>query len=110
MSRLRFKVLNHLHNNLAAAANNMVNVVNLLKMTTITLNQDAIKVNGRTIYDTVKVANIAKVSGGVWAGQTSKGDTFRIIGGFASGGGRNEWFLEYPFSMDFDVLDDVHQY
>ncbi len=65
-------------------------------MTTITLNQDAIKVNGRTIYDTVKVANIAKVSGGVWAGQTSKGDTFRIIGGFASGGGRNEWFLEYP--------------
>ena len=66
-------------------------------MTTITLNQNEIKVNGRTIYDTVRVANIEKVSGGVWAGETSWGDTFRIVGGFASGGGRNEWYLEYPF-------------
>ena len=65
-------------------------------MTTITLNQNEIKVNGRTVYDTVRVDNIEKVSGGVWAGKTSRGDTFRIIGGFASGGGRNEWFLEYP--------------
>jgi len=65
-------------------------------MTTITLNQNEIKVNGRTVYDTVSVDNIEKVSGGVWTGETSRGDTFRIIGGFASGGGRNEWFLEYP--------------
>ena len=65
-------------------------------MTTITLNQNEIKINGRTIYDTVRVANIEKVSSGVWSGETRWGDTFRIIGGFASGGGRNEWYLEYP--------------
>jgi len=65
-------------------------------MTTITLNQNKIKVNGRTIYDTLCVEKIEKVSGGVWAGETDWGHTFRIIGGSASGGGRNEWFLESP--------------
>jgi hypothetical protein len=65
-------------------------------MTTIKLSQNEIKVNGRTVYDTVSVANLEKVSGGVWAGKTEWGDTFRVIGGGAAGGGRNEWFLEYP--------------
>lgn len=72
-------------------------------MTTITLINDlgrkVVKVNGRKVYDTVTIARIEKVSGGVWWGKTAWGDTFRVIGGWASGGGRNEWFLEYPLGF-----------
>ncbi len=68
-------------------------------MTTITLGQNnTVKVNNR-IVPTVSVAKIEKVSGGVWAGETSWGDTFRVIGGWAAGGGRNEWFLEFPLGF-----------
>ena len=68
-------------------------------MTTITVNNETVTVNGRKVYDTIDVAKIQKDSSGVWSGETTWGDTFRIIGGSASGGSSNEWFLEFPMAF-----------
>jgi hypothetical protein len=69
-------------------------------MTTITICKlDTVVVNGRAIWDTVSFQEITKVSNGTWEGLTEAGDTFSVVGGKASGGARNEWFLYYPLGF-----------
>jgi hypothetical protein len=74
-------------------------------MTTITLTENEyIKVNNRYVMDNLAISEIQKVSGGVWEGKTYFGDTFRIVGGKASGGGSNEWFLEYAMAFGNQII------
>jgi len=68
-------------------------------MTTMILSNDKVKVNGRIIWDTRIISKLEKVSGGAWEGEDIDGNTFRIVGGFESGGGRNEWYLEMPLAF-----------
>jgi hypothetical protein len=50
--------------------------------------------NGRTVgYDT-RIDSVEAVSAGRWTG-TANGEPFVIIGGRASGGAANEWFVQW---------------
>ena len=42
-----------------------------------------------------RIVSIRKVSAGHWEGETNFGDSFIIVGGRASGGASNEWFVKY---------------
>ena len=69
-------------------------------MTTITITKGqyglrTLKANGRLVAVEPRIVSIRKVSAGRWEGETNFGDTFTIIGGRASGGARNEWFVQY---------------
>lgn len=68
-------------------------------MTTITISQEgplrALRANGRTVAYDGRIAAIRPVGAGRWEGETNFGDTFTIIGGRASGGASNEWFVQY---------------
>jgi hypothetical protein len=76
-----------------------------MNMTTITLTRnELVKVNNRYVFDTTDIAEISKVSGGVWEGKTYFGDTFRIVGGKSSGGASNEWFLEYAMAFGNQII------
>lgn len=69
-------------------------------MTKITLKTEyrcpALYVNGRLVAFDSRITNIRNTSAGRWEGETNFGDTFTIIGGRASGGASNEWFVHYP--------------
>lgn len=69
-------------------------------MTTIAITTDQyglrnLKANGRLVTVDGRIADIRNVGAGRWEGETSLGDTFTLIGGRASGGASNEWFVKY---------------
>lgn len=68
-------------------------------MTKIVIKQEgilkALRANGRLVSYDGRIVDIRNVSAGRWEGETNFGDTFTIIGGRASGGARNEWFVQY---------------
>ena len=71
-------------------------------MTKITIKQEnslrALRVNGRLVSFAGLITDIRNTSAGRWEGETNSGDTFTIIGGRASGGASNEWFVRYPLA------------
>ncbi len=68
-------------------------------MTKIVLKQEnslrALRVNGRAVAFDGRITDIRATSAGRWEGETNFGDTFTVIGGRASGGASNEWFVQY---------------
>ncbi len=54
-----------------------------------------IKVNGRFIEFASRIESIQNISAGRWEG-IACGEPFEIIGGKASGGASNEWFVKFP--------------
>lgn len=52
-----------------------------------------LKINGRVYYPS-RITEISEDGAGKWVGQAS-GYRFTIIGGRASGGASNEWFVQW---------------
>lgn len=71
-------------------------------MTKITIKTEygcpAVYVNGRQAAFNSLIATVRNTGAGRWEGETKFGDTFEIIGGRASGGASNEWFVRYPLA------------
>lgn len=67
-------------------------------MTKIAITQDgifkALKVNGRTVSYAGNISSIEQVSAGRWEGEAG-GEPFTIVGGRASGGASNEWWVKW---------------
>jgi len=68
-------------------------------MTNIAIRQDGslrkLVCNGRTIAYDGRITSIENVSAGRWEGKTNDDETFEVIGGRASGGASNEWFVRW---------------
>jgi hypothetical protein len=56
-----------------------------------------VSVNGRYAY-VGPVESISKEKPGKWIIGTYNDDKITLIGGYAAGGGRNEWYLNYPLA------------
>ncbi len=54
---------------------------------------NTLKINGRVHYPR-RITQISEANGGKWVGKAS-GYHFTIIGGRASGGAENEWFVQW---------------
>lgn len=67
-------------------------------MTNIALRQDGslrkLVCNGRTIAYDGRITKVEHVSAGRWEGVAGN-EAFEIIGGRASGGASNEWFVKW---------------
>lgn len=63
---------------------------------------DTIKINGRALYPN-RITKLSKVGSGKWVGEAS-GYSFTIIGGRASGGAANEWFVQWEPVGGHDFL------
>ena len=65
-------------------------------MTTITVSNNRVTVNGRQSYNG-RIDAIAKTGSGKWEG-TASGAPFTISGGGAAGGYSNEWYLNWAYA------------
>ena len=61
-----------------------------------------VSVNGRKLYLGC-VESISKEKPGKWNIKTYNDDKITLVGGYAAGGGRNEWFLNYPLAYGEDA-------
>jgi hypothetical protein len=61
-----------------------------------------VSVNGRKLYLGC-VESISKEKPGKWIIKTYNDDQITLVGGYAAGGGRNEWFLNYPLAYGEDA-------
>ena len=71
-------------------------------MTTITVKENRVTINGRKFYNG-RIEEISKTGSGKWEGIAS-GAPFAIVGGGAAGGYSNEWYLTWEYAYGDQVV------